>query len=123
LVFTSRNHPASFKHILDSEESKKVASFDHTYALFPLKFCSLDPSEMAPFPKIRVGLIGLNAPYTGTPTGTNWAASAHLPYLLASTKYELVALQNSSTARAAKSVEAYGLNPEKVKIYGNPEGE
>ncbi|KAI9737339.1 MAG: hypothetical protein M1834_009493 [Cirrosporium novae-zelandiae] len=78
-------------------------------------------SSSSPKPKIRVALIGLNAPYTGTPTGTNWAASAHLPYLQTSSKYELVALQNSSAERARKSIEAYGLNPEKVKAYGNPE--
>lgn len=71
--------------------------------------------------KIRVALIGLNAPPQGTPTRTNWAASGHLPYLLASDKYELVALQNSSAARAAEAIKAYGLNPE-TKAYGTPEG-
>ncbi len=77
---------------------------------------------MNPSPKIRVGLVGLNAPYVGTPTGTNWSASAHLPYLLASSKYELVALQNSSAERAAVAIKAYGLDPKKVKAYGTPEG-
>jgi hypothetical protein len=47
-----------------------------------------------------VGLVGLNCPYSGTPTGTNWAAFAHLPYLKASSKFELVALQNSTAKRA-----------------------
>ncbi|KAF2500754.1 NAD-P-binding protein [Lophium mytilinum] len=76
---------------------------------------------MAPSPKIRVALIGLNAPYTSAPTGTNWTAIAHLPYLRESSKYELVALQNSSAERAAKSINAHGLDPRKVKAYGTPE--
>lgn len=77
---------------------------------------------MATPKKIRVGLIGLNAPYTTTPTGTNWAADAHLPYLRKSTRYEIVALQNSSLERAVNAIRAYKLDPEKVKAYGNPEG-
>lgn len=72
--------------------------------------------------KIRVALIGLNAPYENAPTGTNWAANSHLPYLKASSKYEIVALQNSTAERAAKSIQAYGLNPDIVKAYGTPEG-
>ncbi|RFU30915.1 hypothetical protein B7463_g5430, partial [Scytalidium lignicola] len=72
--------------------------------------------------KIRIGLIGLNAPYAGVITGSSWAAVAHLPYLKASSKYEVVALHNSSVERAQKAIEAYGLDPEKVKAYGTPEG-
>lgn len=72
--------------------------------------------------KIRVALIGLNAPYPGRPTGTNWAAIAHLPYLRQSSKYEIVALQNSSTERAKQAIEAHDLDPEKVRAYGTPEG-
>jgi predicted dehydrogenase len=71
--------------------------------------------------KTRVALIGLNAPPPGTPSGTNWAASGHLPYLLSSDKYQLVALQNSSAARAAEAIKAYGLNAS-IKAYGKPEG-
>ncbi|KAE9376596.1 NAD(P)-binding protein [Stipitochalara longipes BDJ] len=71
--------------------------------------------------KVRVGLVGLNAPYSGAPTETNWAASSHLPYLLSSSKYELVALQNSSAERAALAIKAYDLNPAKVRAYGTPE--
>jgi predicted dehydrogenase len=71
--------------------------------------------------KIRVALIGLNAPPPGTPTGTSWAASGHLPYLLSSDKYELVALQNSSSARAREAIKAYGLS-DNTKAYGTPEG-
>lgn len=77
---------------------------------------------MATLKRIRVGLIGLNAPHTTTPTGTNWAADAHLPYLQKSTGYEIVALQNSSAERASKAIKAYGLDPAKVKAYGTPEG-
>lgn len=71
--------------------------------------------------KIRVALIGLNAPPPGTPTGTNWAASAHLPYLLSSDKFKLVALQNSSSAHAAEAIKAYSLDAG-TKAYGTPEG-
>lgn len=72
--------------------------------------------------KIRVGLVGLNAPFEGMPTGVNWAARTHLQYLLSSPKYELVALLNSSAERAAKSIKEHGLDPKKVKAYGNAEG-
>jgi len=71
--------------------------------------------------KIRVALIGLNAPPLGTPSGTNWAASGHLPYLLSSDKYQLVALQNSSAGRAAEAIKAYGLDAS-TNAYGTPEG-
>jgi predicted dehydrogenase len=71
--------------------------------------------------KIRVCLIGLNAPPPGTASGTNWAAGGHLPYLSSSDNYELVALQNSSAARAAEAIKAYGLDAD-TKAYGTPEG-
>ena len=72
--------------------------------------------------KVRVALVGLNAPPPGTPGGTNWAANGHLPYLLSSDKYELVALQNSSAERAVEAIKAYGLDPKKTKAYGTAEG-
>lgn len=68
---------------------------------------------MAP---IRVGLIGLSA----SATGTGWAASAHLPYLLKSPHYTIAALCNSSVDAAKKAVEAYKL-PSETKAYGTPE--
>ena len=72
--------------------------------------------------KIRVALIGLNAPFKpGESTGTSWAAVAHLPYLQQSEKYELVALQNSSAKRAQDAIAAYGLDNTKVKAYGLPD--
>lgn len=77
---------------------------------------------MSSHQKIRVGLIGLNAPHEGVATGTSWAATAHLPYLTATDKYELVALQNSSIDRAQKAIHAYGLDPDVVRAYGSAEG-
>ena len=71
---------------------------------------------------IRVGFIGLNAGYpNGIRTGVNWAANAHLPYLKWSSKYEIVALQNSSVARAEEAIKHYEL-PVTTKAYGTPEG-
>ncbi|QDS68666.1 hypothetical protein FKW77_002067 [Venturia effusa] len=74
---------------------------------------------MAP---IRVGIIGLSST-TGEPTashGDGWAASAHLPYLLTSSHYQLVALCNSSVDSAKAAVKKYGLSPS-TKTYGSPE--
>ncbi|TID13462.1 NAD(P)-binding protein [Venturia nashicola] len=74
---------------------------------------------MAP---IRVGIIGLSSA-TGEMSaspGGGWAASAHLPYLLASPYYEIVALCNSSVHSAKIAVEKYGL-PSTTKTYGTPE--
>jgi predicted dehydrogenase len=68
---------------------------------------------MAP---IRVGLVGLSA----SATGTGWAASAHLPYLLNSPYYEIKALCNSNVDAAKKAIEAYKL-PAETKAYGSPE--
>ncbi len=73
---------------------------------------------MAP---IRVGLIGL----AGTPAdqyeGTNWAASAHLPFLKKSPHFEIVALLNSTVESAKASIKKHNL-PSSVKAYGSPEG-
>ncbi|OQO00014.1 hypothetical protein B0A48_14217 [Cryoendolithus antarcticus] len=67
---------------------------------------------MAP---IRVGLIGLSA--NGA---TSWASKTHLPYLLSTSKYELVALCNSSVASAEKAIQHFKL-PATVKAYGSPQ--
>lgn len=77
---------------------------------------------MSSYHKIRVALIGLNAPHEGLATGTSWAATAHMPYLTATDKFELVALQNSSIERAQKAIHAYGLDPSLVRAYGSAEG-
>ncbi|KAG0652059.1 Aspirochlorine biosynthesis E [Hyphodiscus hymeniophilus] len=68
---------------------------------------------------IRVGFIGLG---TATSTGPGaWGATAHLPALLSSPKYKIVALANSSVASAEASI-AYHKLPSSVKAYGTPEG-
>ncbi|PVH78021.1 NAD-P-binding protein [Cadophora sp. DSE1049] len=69
---------------------------------------------------IRVALIGLSSTPADEYEGTNWAASAHLPYLLASPHYEIAALLNSSVESARRSIEKHGL-PGSVKAYGSPE--
>ncbi|EPE25344.1 NAD(P)-binding Rossmann-fold containing protein [Glarea lozoyensis ATCC 20868] len=65
---------------------------------------------------IRTALIGLSA----SPTGTSWATSAHLPYLLSSSHYEIVALLNSSKQNAESARVKFGLG-EGVRTYGDPE--
>jgi len=68
---------------------------------------------MAP---IRVGVIGLST----TSSFTNWAATAHFPYLQQSSKYKIIALCNSSVDKAKASIAHYKL-PESTKAYGSPE--
>ncbi|KAK4095989.1 NAD(P)-binding protein [Parathielavia hyrcaniae] len=68
-------------------------------------------------PRIRVALIGLSAT-----AKTGWASRAHLPYLLSprgSSKYEIVALLNSSVPAAQNAIKAYNL-PGSTKAYGDP---
>ncbi|EEU38030.1 uncharacterized protein NECHADRAFT_48319 [Fusarium vanettenii 77-13-4] len=70
---------------------------------------------MAP---IRTALIGLSAS-----AKTSWAAVAHLPYLISprgKSKYQIVALCNSSVEAARKSIEHFKL-PAETKAYGDPE--
>jgi predicted dehydrogenase len=62
---------------------------------------------------IRLGLIGL----TATPGA--WANNAHLPYLIQSSKYKIVALANSSVASAEAAIKEHHL-PAEVKAYGSP---
>jgi predicted dehydrogenase len=66
---------------------------------------------MAP---IRVALVGLSAS-----AKTSWAASGHLPYLLSTTHYELVALLNSSVQAAEAAIKHFGLSST-VKAFGDP---
>lgn len=72
---------------------------------------------MAP---IRVGFIGLSSARSDTLAPGQWASLAHLPYLLSSPEYELVALANSSREAAQKAIKAYNL-PATIKAYGSPE--
>lgn len=66
-------------------------------------------------PPIRVALIGLSA----TATGTGWAATAHLPFLIKSPNFTITALCNSSIDAAKNAIEAYQL-PSTTKAYGSP---
>ncbi|KAK5657962.1 hypothetical protein OQA88_2514 [Cercophora sp. LCS_1] len=69
---------------------------------------------MAP---IRVALIGLSAS-----AKTSWASRAHLPYLLSPTgrsKYQIVALLNSSVDAARAAIKTYDL-PASTRAYGSP---
>lgn len=65
---------------------------------------------------IRVAIVGLSA----AATGSGWAASAHLPYLLKSPHYKIVALCNTSLEKAEAAIKAYNLDPQ-TKAYGSPE--
>lgn len=64
---------------------------------------------------IRVGIIGLSRP-------GGWATIAHLPYLQQTSKYQIVAIANSSVESAQRAIENYGLSKD-TKAYGSPEGE
>ncbi|KAH8700134.1 putative oxidoreductase, partial [Talaromyces proteolyticus] len=72
---------------------------------------------MAP---IRVGLIGLSSSHTSGQGVGVWASVAHLPHLLSSPIYEIVALSNSSVEAAQKAILHYKL-PAETKAYGSPE--
>jgi predicted dehydrogenase len=65
---------------------------------------------MAP---IKIGFIGLSS-------SQSWAVWAHLPYLKNNSKYELVALCNSSVDSAKAAITNHGLPPT-TKAYGSPE--
>lgn len=70
---------------------------------------------MAP---IRLAIIGLSSSAV-----TSWASSAHIPYLLSArgrTKYNIVALCNSSVDSAKKAIRAYDLDVDKTRAYGDP---
>ncbi|KAF4989955.1 hypothetical protein FGRMN_8797 [Fusarium graminum] len=70
---------------------------------------------MAP---IRTAIVGLSSS-----AKTSWASNAHLPYLLSPrgrSKYQIVALQNSSVEAAQKAIAHYDLPPE-TKAYGSPD--
>lgn len=70
---------------------------------------------MAP---IRTAIIGLSGN-----AKTSWASGAHLPYLLSErgrSKYQIVALLNSSVGAAKEAIKNFSLPPE-TKAYGNPD--
>ncbi len=68
---------------------------------------------------IGVGLIGLSTATNPLQPGM-WASSSHLPAILASPHYELVALCNSTVQSAKASIAHHNLPPD-VKAYGSPE--
>lgn len=68
-------------------------------------------------PPIRIALIGLSAS-----AKTGWASRGHLPYLLSTrgkSRYQIVALLNSSVSAAENAIKDFDLGPE-VKAYGSP---
>ncbi|KAF2687884.1 NAD(P)-binding protein [Lentithecium fluviatile CBS 122367] len=65
---------------------------------------------MAP---IKIGFIGLSS-------GQSWAVWSHLHYLKNNSKYEVVALCNSSIDSAKAAITTHGLPPT-TKAYGTPE--
>lgn len=70
---------------------------------------------MAP---IRLAIIGLSQA-----AKTSWASQGHLPYLLSErgrSRYQIVALLNSSKDAAKRAIEAYDL-PADVRAYGSPQ--
>jgi predicted dehydrogenase len=74
-------------------------------------------SSTATTPRIRLALIGLSSSSKAA-----WASTAHLPYLLSpagQSKYQIVALLNSSAAAARKSIETSNL-PASTRAYGDP---
>lgn len=70
-------------------------------------------------PKIRVALIGLSASAI-----TSWASTAHLPNLLSpsgQSRFQIVALCNSSLSAAHAAIAAYNLDPLTTRAYGDPD--
>jgi predicted dehydrogenase len=72
---------------------------------------------MAP---IRVGLVGLSGTATVYPGPGSWASVSHLPSILNSPDYELVALANSSVESAKKAISLHKLSTS-IKAYGSSE--
>jgi predicted dehydrogenase len=64
-------------------------------------------------PPIRIGFIGLSS------KPDCWATLAHIPYLRRSPHYEIVALCNSTPAKALESIAAHNLPPT-TKAYASP---
>jgi predicted dehydrogenase len=66
-------------------------------------------TTMAP---IRIGIVGLSA------KAGAWAALAHLPRLVSSPNFEIVAMCNSTIESTKAAIKAHGL-PESVKAYSS----
>ncbi|KAF5123948.1 Galactose/lactose metabolism regulatory protein GAL80 [Metarhizium anisopliae] len=70
---------------------------------------------MAP---IRTAIIGLSSA-----AATSWASTAHLPSLVTpagQSRFQIVALLNSSVSAAESAIKAYDLPP-RTRAYGSPE--
>lgn len=70
---------------------------------------------MAP---IRTAIIGLSSA-----AATSWASTAHLPALVTpagQSKFQIVALLNSSVSAAESAIKTYNLPP-RTRAYGSPE--
>ncbi|KAM3070495.1 hypothetical protein ACMFMG_010318 [Clarireedia jacksonii] len=65
---------------------------------------------------IRVGIIGVGATTESGPGA--WGATAHLPALLASPRYKVVAIANSSVESAKASIQFHNLDSS-IKAYGS----
>ena len=68
---------------------------------------------------IRVGFIGLSSKPSPAFAGV-WGQKAHLPYLVNSEDYTIIAFCNSSTESAKKAIQLHGLDGSKVRAYGDP---
>ncbi|KAM0479029.1 hypothetical protein ACHAPX_005008 [Trichoderma viride] len=67
---------------------------------------------------IKVGLVGLSSR-----SKSQWGPNSHLPYFLSARgkeKFQIVAVQNSSTESAQQAIKDFGLPPT-ARAYGNPE--
>lgn len=70
---------------------------------------------------IRVGLMGLNRnTSTSNQVPGLWATKTHLPYILASPKFKLIAVCNSTIESSQAAIKNHNLGPE-VAAYGSPE--
>ena len=75
------------------------------------------PREIQPImaAPIRVGFIGLS--------GKGWGPSAHIPYLITSPKYKIVAVCNTSVASAAASISKTNSVPRQKLMVTLREGQ
>lgn len=67
---------------------------------------------------IRIGFIGLGTSVDALSPGA-WGSLAHLPSILASPRYRITAICNSSVSSAQASIDFHKLSSE-TKAYGSP---
>jgi hypothetical protein len=76
------------------------------------------PSAHTIMSPIKVGLVGLSSR-----SKSQWGPKSHLPYFLSARgkeKFQIVAVQNSSTESAQQAIKDFGLPPT-ARAYGSPE--